>query len=48
MEEVGSVFVDGKMYEIDNLSIDELKELENILKDKEEICRRKIKSELNK
>lgn len=41
-EYIGTVFIDGKMYELNDLSFEELDKLKECLKEKEKICRKKI------
>lgn len=47
MEDMGTIILDGKMYNLNDLSVKELKELNIKLKEKEEECDRKIDKLLN-
>ena len=47
-EDMGTVFLDGKMYYLKDLSIEELKQLEKKIKEKEKKYQEKIVSNLKK
>ena len=47
MEDMGTIILDGKMYNLNTLTVKELKVLEKKLKEKEEECDKKIDEILN-
>lgn len=48
MEDLGSVFVDGKMHNLDDLTIEEINQIEQTLKMKEDDYVKEIKEILKK